>query len=50
MSRTLDVAEIFRRRFVTDAKVKDVRVGTEQTTNESGAPSNVSTIEFVLAK
>ena len=51
VSRAIDVAEIVRRRFITDAKVKDVKIGTEQLTSaESGVPSNVSTIEVVLAK
>ena len=51
VSRAIDVAEIVRRRFVTDAKVKDVKIGTEQLiSGESGIPSNVSTIEVILAR
>ena len=46
VSRAIDVAEIVRRKFITDAKVEDVKIGTEQLTIEgSGIPSNVSTIE-----
>jgi DNA-binding protein len=51
VSRAVDVAEILRRRFLLDIKVKDIKIGTEFISrNESGIPSNVSTIEVVLAK
>jgi len=49
--RAVDVAEVTRRRFMPDLKVKSVGIGTEQLapTGEGGA-SNVSTIEITLAK
>jgi DNA-binding protein len=51
VSRAIDVAEIIRRRFVTDVKVKDVKIGTEQLpSRERGIPSNVSTIEVILTR
>lgn len=51
VSRAIDVAEILRRRFLTDVKVKDVKIGTEQLiTGDSGILSNVSTIEVVLSR
>jgi len=51
ISAAVDVAEILRRRFLPNIKVKDIRIGTEQLVREEGgAPSNVSTIEVVLAK
>jgi len=51
ISRAVDVAEIVRRRFMTDVKVKDIKVDTEIITDqESGASTNVSTVEIVLAK
>ncbi|MCD6109097.1 MAG: DNA-binding protein Alba [Thermoplasmata archaeon] len=50
ISRAVDTAEIVRNRFVTDAKVKDIKIGTESITNEEGRTSNVSTIEIVLSK
>lgn len=51
VSRAIDVAEIVRRRFLPNIKVKDVRIGIEQMTGEEGGtPSNVSTIEVVLMK
>ena len=50
ISRAVDAAEITRNRFVTDAKVKEIRIGTESITNEEGRTSNVSSIEIALAK
>ena len=50
ISRAVDTAEIVRNRFVTDAKVKEITIGTESMTNEEGRTSNVSTIEILLAK
>ena len=50
ISRAVDAAEITRNRFVTDAKVKEIRIGTESITNEEGRTSNVSSIEISLAK
>ncbi len=50
ISRAVDAAEITRNRFVTEAKVKDIRIGTESITNEEGRTSNVSSIEISLAK
>ena len=48
ISRAVDAAEITRNRFVTDAKVKDIKIGTETLTNEDGRTSNVSSIEICL--
>ena len=48
ISRAVDAAEITRNRFVTDAKVKDIKIGTESITNEDGRTSNVSSIEICL--
>ena len=48
ISRAVDTAEITRNRFVTDAKVKDIKIGTESITNEEGRNSNVSSIEISL--
>ena len=51
VSRAIDVAEIIRRKFVTDVTVKDVIIGSEQLVSEaSGVPSTVSTIEVVLTR
>ncbi|MDG6228442.1 MAG: DNA-binding protein Alba [Candidatus Thermoplasmatota archaeon] len=49
ISRAVDTAEIVRNRFVKDAKVKDIVIGTETITNEEGRSSNVSSIEITLS-
>ena len=49
ISRAVDTAEIVRNRFITDAKLKDIKIGTESITNEAeGRTSNVSSIEIIL--
>ena len=48
ISRAVDTAEITRNRFVTEAKLKDIKIGTESVTNEEGRTSNVSSIEISL--
>jgi len=51
ISRAVDTAEIVRNRFVADAKLKDIKIGTESITNEEeGRTSNVSSIEICLTK
>jgi DNA-binding protein len=49
ISRAVDTAEITRNRFVTNAKVKEIKIGTESITNEEGRNSNVSSIEISLS-
>jgi len=49
ISRAVDTAEIVRNRFIKDAKLKDIKIGTESITNEEeGRTSNVSSIEIIL--
>jgi DNA-binding protein len=50
ISRAVDVAEIVRRRFVPDAQIKDVKIATEEVTNEEGNKINVSSLEIYLSK
>ncbi len=50
ISRAVDTAEIVRNRFVTDAEVKEIKISTENLTNEEGRTSNVSSIEIFLVK
>jgi DNA-binding protein len=50
ISRAVDTAEIVRNRFVTDAKIKEITIGTESLTNEEGRTSNVSSIEIYMDK
>ena len=49
ISTAVDTAEIVRNRFIKDAKLKDIKIGTESITNEEeGRTSNVSSIEIIL--
>ena len=48
ISRAVDTAEIVRNRFIKDAKIKEIKIGTESITNEEGRTSNVSSIEICL--
>jgi DNA-binding protein len=48
ISTAVDTAEIVRNRFITNAKVTDIIIGTESVTNEEGRESNVSSIEISL--
>ncbi len=50
ISTAVDTAEIVRNRFVTDATIKEIKIGTESVTNEEGRTSNVSSIEICLIK
>jgi DNA-binding protein len=49
ISRAVDTAEIARNRFMKNAEVKDIKIGTESMTNEEGRTSNVSSIEIYLS-
>jgi DNA-binding protein len=46
--RAVDTAEIVKNRFLKDVIVKDIKIGTENLTNEEGRTSNVSSIEICL--
>ena len=48
ISTAVDTAEIVRNRFIKDAEIKDIKIGTESITNEEGRSSNVSSIEIIL--
>ena len=50
ISSAVDVVEVMRNRFMTDVKVGDITIGTEELTNQDGRTSNVSTIEINLHK
>ena len=50
ISHAVDVAEIVRNKFVTNAEVKNVVIGTEEVESEQGEKLNVSSIEIVLGK
>jgi len=48
ISRAVDVAEIVRNKFMPEAKVTKVEIGTEEIKGEK--PGNVSTINIELSK
>jgi DNA-binding protein Alba len=52
ISLAIDVAEVVRRRFLPDVKVKKVGIGTDQLAarEADGTTTNVSTIEIVLQR
>ncbi|MHC1605281.1 MAG: DNA-binding protein Alba [Candidatus Methanofastidiosia archaeon] len=50
ISRTVDVAEIVKNKFLPDIKIEDIKTSTEQVTREDGSTSNVSAIEITLRK
>jgi DNA-binding protein len=46
----VDTAEIIRRKFMRDVKVKEIKIGTEEVKDESGRVRSVSTIEIALTR
>ena len=51
-SRAIDVAEVVRHRFLPDAKIKNISIGTDKLLplEEGNSPINVSTIEITLIR
>ena len=50
ISTAVDVAEIVRNKFVRDAKIQNIAIGTEELEGENKEKINVSTMEIVLGK
>jgi DNA-binding protein len=50
ISRAVDVAEIARRRFLMEAQIGDIEIGSEQMPTEEGGTRGVSTISITLTK
>ena len=50
ISRAVDVAEVVKNKFMTDVKVKNITISTEQREVEGGNKINVSTRDIVLTK
>ncbi len=50
ISKAVDVAEVVRNRFIKDAKVKDIKIGSEEFSGEGDKKVKISTIEIVLSK
>lgn len=49
ISRAVDVAEIARKRFLSEVDVKDISISTESLATENG-DTNVSAIEITVGK
>ncbi|MEM1883850.1 MAG: DNA-binding protein Alba [Candidatus Bathyarchaeia archaeon] len=51
ISKAVSVAEALRRGFLTDIKIKNINIGTEQVQpKDRPTPVNVSTIEITLTR
>lgn len=50
ISRAVDVAEIVRRRFISNLQVKSIDISTEERELEDKTKINVSTIDILLSK
>jgi len=50
ISRAVDVAEIVRRKFISDARIKSIDIGTEERELQDKSKINVSTISISLSK
>lgn len=51
ISRAVDVAEVAIKRFLQEiARVRDVKIGSEEFTNKEGKNVRVSTIEIALER
>jgi DNA-binding protein len=48
INMAVDAAEVTINRFIKDAEVKDIKIGTESLPNRKGKISNVSSIEIHL--
>ncbi len=52
ISHAIDVAEVVRRKFLPNVKIKRIGIGTDQLSHEDATEglTNVSTIEIVLER
>jgi DNA-binding protein len=50
ISRAVDVAEIVKNKFITDSKLGDIKISTEEIKTEEGTLLKVSAIEISLKK
>jgi len=50
IARAVDVAEVVRKKFLQDVKVKSIEIGTEEREVEGKGKVNVSTIDITLSK
>lgn len=50
ISRAVDVAEIVKNRFIEEAEVDDITIGTDEIETDEGDELNVSSIQIDLSK
>lgn len=50
ISRAVDVSEIVKNKFVTGAKISDIKISTEEISTDDGNPLKVSAIEITVVK
>jgi len=50
ISRAVDTVEVLKRSFIKDLKLLDIKIGTEELTEQDGRRSNVSTMEITITK
>lgn len=50
ISRAVDVAEMVRRKFVEDAEIQDIIIGTDEIETDEGDMLDVSSIQIDLAQ
>jgi DNA-binding protein Alba len=50
ISRAVDVAEVLRNKFMSEVKVQNISIQTEELPNEDGTKSKVSSIDIILGK
>lgn len=48
ISRAVDVVEVLKNRFMADAEVSDIKIGTETVESDDRGPSNISTIDITV--
>ena len=50
ISLAVDVVENVRRKFLSDAKIKNISISTEELTGDNGEKGDVSAIEITLKR
>jgi len=48
ISRAVDVVEVLKNRFMADATVSNIKIGTETVESDDRGPSNISTIDITV--
>ena len=48
ISRAVDVVEVLKNRFMPNANVIDIQIGTESVESDERGPTNISTIDITV--